>query len=58
MRPVLGLETAIRDDLYRHLQRLPMSFHDEWQSGQLLSRATTDLSHDPALLRVRRCCSS
>ncbi|WP_239089285.1 ABC transporter ATP-binding protein [Sphaerimonospora thailandensis] len=42
--PVLGLEAAIRDDLYRHLQRLPMSFHDEWQSGQLLSRATTDLS--------------
>ncbi|WP_055482929.1 ABC transporter ATP-binding protein [Sphaerimonospora mesophila] len=42
--PVLGLETTIRDDLYRHLQRLPMSFHDEWQSGQLLSRATTDLS--------------
>ncbi|GGO02268.1 ABC transporter ATP-binding protein [Microbispora rosea subsp. aerata] len=42
--PVLGLETAIRDDLYRHLQRLPMSFHDRWQSGQLLSRATSDLS--------------
>lgn len=43
-RLVLGLETAIRDELYRHLQRLPMSFHSEWQSGQLLSRATTDLS--------------
>ncbi|MFC6083964.1 ABC transporter ATP-binding protein [Sphaerisporangium aureirubrum] len=43
-RAVLGLETAIRDDLYRHLQRLPMSFHGDWQSGQLLSRATTDLS--------------
>jgi ATP-binding cassette subfamily B protein len=42
--PVLGLETRIRDDLYEHLQRLPMSFHGEWQSGQLLSRATTDLS--------------
>ncbi|MBG0830298.1 ABC transporter ATP-binding protein [Planomonospora sp. ID67723] len=41
---VLGLETAIRDDLYRHLQRLPMSFHGAWQSGQLLSRVTTDLS--------------
>ncbi|MGV9775913.1 ABC transporter ATP-binding protein [Streptosporangium sp. NPDC003464] len=41
---VLGLETTIRDDLYRHLQRLPMSFHGAWQSGQLLSRATTDLS--------------
>ena len=44
VRPVLGMETAIRDDLYRHLQRLPMSFHGDWQSGQLLSRATTDLS--------------
>ncbi|MEU8246085.1 ABC transporter ATP-binding protein [Nonomuraea sp. NPDC048916] len=42
--PVLGLETRIRDDLYEHLQRLPMGFHGEWQSGQLLSRATTDLS--------------
>ncbi|WP_246238674.1 ABC transporter ATP-binding protein [Acrocarpospora corrugata] len=41
---VFGVETAIRNDLYAHLQRLPMSFHDEWQSGQLLSRATTDLS--------------
>ncbi|MFE3449464.1 ABC transporter ATP-binding protein [Nonomuraea sp. NPDC059194] len=43
-KPVLGLETEIRDDLYEHLQRLPMAFHNEWQSGQLLSRATTDLS--------------
>ncbi|WP_156325533.1 ABC transporter ATP-binding protein [Nonomuraea sp. SBT364] len=42
--PVLGLETSIRDDVYAHLQRLPMSFHGEWQSGQLLSRVTTDLS--------------
>ncbi|MFC4061664.1 ABC transporter ATP-binding protein [Planomonospora corallina] len=41
---VLGLETDIRDDLYRHLLRLPMGFHGSWQSGQLLSRATADLS--------------
>ncbi|HEY6295214.1 MAG TPA: ABC transporter ATP-binding protein, partial [Streptosporangiaceae bacterium] len=41
---VAEIEKAIRDDLYEHLQRLPVSFHDEWQSGQLLSRATTDLS--------------
>ncbi len=40
----LGLETDVRRDLYHHLQRLPVSFHDRWQSGQLLSRATTDLS--------------
>ncbi|HTX28357.1 MAG TPA: ABC transporter ATP-binding protein [Streptosporangiaceae bacterium] len=41
---VAEIEKTIRDDLYAHLQRLPVSFHDEWQSGQLLSRATTDLS--------------
>jgi len=41
---VLGLETDIRHDLYARLQILPMSFHTRWQSGQLLSRVTTDLS--------------
>jgi ATP-binding cassette subfamily B protein len=40
----LGMETTMRDDLYRHLQRLPVAFHDRWQTGQLLSRATSDLS--------------
>ncbi len=40
----LGIETRIRNDLYAHLQRLPVAFHDRWQSGQLLSRAMTDLS--------------
>jgi ATP-binding cassette subfamily B protein len=40
----LGMETALRRDLYAHLQRLPISFHDRWQSGQLLSRAIGDLS--------------
>jgi ATP-binding cassette, subfamily B, bacterial len=41
---VLHMETAMRHDLYERLQELPMSFHSRWQSGQLLSRATTDLS--------------
>jgi ATP-binding cassette subfamily B protein len=41
---VLDLETSLRRDLYDHLQQLPMSFHSRWQSGQLLSRATTDMS--------------
>src|SRR6516225_5097568 len=41
---VANIEKSIRDDLYAHLQRLQPSFHDDWQSGQLLSRATTDLS--------------
>jgi ATP-binding cassette subfamily B protein len=41
---VAAIEKSIRDDLYAHLQKLQAAFHDEWQSGQLLSRATTDLS--------------
>jgi ATP-binding cassette subfamily B protein len=43
-RAVTGMEQAMRKDLYAHLQRLETAFHDEWQSGQLLSRATTDLA--------------
>lgn len=38
------IERQIRDELYERLQRLPIAFHDLWQTGQLLSRATTDLS--------------
>jgi len=41
---ITGMERSMRDSLYAHLQRLHAGFHDEWQSGQLLSRATTDLS--------------
>jgi ATP-binding cassette subfamily B protein len=40
----LGLETDVRRDLFSRVQRLPVSFHDQWPSGQLLSRLTTDLS--------------
>jgi ATP-binding cassette, subfamily B, bacterial len=43
-KAVLAVEAAMRHDLYQRLQELPMSFHSQWQSGQLLSRATTDLS--------------
>lgn len=42
-RPLTRVEADMRADLYRHLQRLPVAFHDRWASGQLLSRATTDL---------------
>ncbi|MEU5053137.1 ABC transporter ATP-binding protein [Streptomyces sp. NPDC021096] len=47
-RPLARVEADMRAALYRHLQRLPVSFHDRWPSGQLLSRATTDLM----LLRI------
>ena len=40
----IGVENQIRRDLYAKLQRLPMSFHSHWQSGQLLSRIMNDLS--------------
>jgi ATP-binding cassette, subfamily B, bacterial len=42
--PSTEAEARLRADLYDHLQRLPIAFHDRWQSGQLLSRAVSDLS--------------
>ncbi|KUN75013.1 ABC transporter ATP-binding protein [Streptomyces griseoruber] len=42
-RPLSHVEAEMRAGLYGHLQRLPVAFHDRWASGQLLSRATTDL---------------
>lgn len=43
-RPSNRIEAAMRADLFAHLQRLPVAFHDRWASGQLLSRATSDLT--------------
>ena len=34
----------MRAALYERLQQLPVSFHDRWPAGQLLSRAVSDLS--------------
>ncbi len=42
--PANQVEATMRADLYAHLQRLPVSFHDRWASGQLLSRAISDLT--------------
>jgi len=39
----LGMETDLRNDFYAHLQGLQVAFHDNWQSGQLLSRAISDI---------------
>ncbi|MGO9877092.1 MAG: ABC transporter ATP-binding protein [Acidimicrobiia bacterium] len=39
-----SVETELRDDFYEQLQRLEVGFHDRWQSGQLLSRANSDIS--------------
>ncbi|HIV59207.1 MAG TPA: ABC transporter ATP-binding protein/permease [Candidatus Stackebrandtia faecavium] len=42
-KAALSLETDIRRDLYAHMQSLHPEFHDQWQTGQLLARATSDL---------------
>lgn len=41
--PAARIETNLRIRMYRHLQRLPVAFHDKWGSGQLLSRSMADL---------------
>ncbi|MGH3804244.1 MAG: ABC transporter ATP-binding protein, partial [Pseudonocardiaceae bacterium] len=43
-RPTTDIEKRMRADLYHHLQHLPVAFHDRWPSGQLLSRAISDLN--------------
>jgi ATP-binding cassette subfamily B protein len=40
----MNVETELRDNFYEHLQRLEVGFHDRWQSGQLLSRANSDIA--------------
>jgi ATP-binding cassette subfamily B protein len=42
--PATRVEYEIRQSFYSRLQRLPVSFHDKWQSGQLLSRMMQDIS--------------
>ena len=44
LTPGTHVEAGLRRTLYAKLQDLPVAFHDKWPSGQLLSRATGDLS--------------
>jgi ATP-binding cassette subfamily B protein len=44
LTPGTHIEARMRNSLYAHLQSLPVSFHDRWPSGQLLSRAVSDIS--------------
>ena len=43
LTPGTHVEAKMRNTLYAKLQDLPVAFHDRWQSGQLLSRAMSDL---------------
>ena len=44
LTPGTHIEALMRNTLYAKLQDLQVSFHDRWPSGQLLSRAVSDLS--------------
>jgi ATP-binding cassette subfamily B protein len=44
LQPGTRVEADMRNALYARLQDLPVSFHDRWPSGQLLSRAVSDLN--------------
>ncbi len=39
-----AMEADMRNEFYAHLQELQVSFHDNWQSGQLLSRCVADIN--------------
>ncbi|KQM15800.1 ABC transporter [Plantibacter sp. Leaf171] len=43
LTPGTHVEARMRNALFAKLQDLPVTFHDRWQSGQLLSRAVSDL---------------
>ena len=43
LMPGTYVEASMRNSLYARLQDLPVAFHDRWPSGQLLSRAVSDL---------------
>ena len=44
LTPGTRIDAKMRNAIYQHVQDLPVAFHDSWQSGQLLSRAQTDIS--------------
>jgi ATP-binding cassette, subfamily B, bacterial len=44
LAPATKVEYDLRTQFYSRLQRLPVAFHDRWQSGQLLSRMMQDIS--------------
>lgn len=39
------IEYSLRNDLFRHLEKLPVSFFQKNKTGDLMSRATNDLSN-------------
>lgn len=43
----------LRNDFYENIQRLPFSFHDKAQTGDLMSRATSDIRETEFFVGIR-----
>ena len=39
----VGMQSQMRLDLFRHLQKLPFSFYDNHETGRIMTRITSDL---------------
>ena len=39
----VGMQEAMRNDLFCHLEKLPFSFYDNHETGKIMSRLTSDL---------------
>ena len=39
----VGMQAAMRRDLFNHIQKLPFSFYDENETGKIMTRMTSDL---------------
>ena len=49
-REARWIETDLRERLFAHIQRLHFAFHDRAQTGQLMSRANSDLQQIQAFV--------
>jgi ATP-binding cassette subfamily B protein len=49
-REARAVEANLRDRLFAHMQRLHFAYHDQVQTGQLMSRANTDLQQIQAFV--------
>ena len=58
-RVSLDVQYDLRNAIYERLQRLDFARHDEMQTGQLVSRASSDVGLHPGLAcRSCRSCSA
>ena len=53
-----GVAYDLRDDLFAKIERLSFSYYDQAQTGQLLTRLTSDVEQVRAFVGDRRSCSS